>query len=175
VAETLTILWRPNQKDAWHGIRLAWWGTPRQRIRTVTLFFVLPTILFGWILHSTTSLAVGGTVLAAVLAGVAWGALTVVASGSRLARSIVKAQLRQGDVQRIIVSDQGIDRILDKKSIHHAWTEIVRIEETPRMFMLFGPQGPVTSIEKSGIDSAAELASLRAFLRQRAPGKYLRG
>ncbi|HZQ63043.1 MAG TPA: YcxB family protein, partial [Casimicrobiaceae bacterium] len=146
--ETLTLSWRPNLEDAWHGIRLAWWGAPRQRIRTVTLFLVLPTILFGWILHSTAGLSIGATIVVAVLAGAAWGVLSAFAFGTWLAHAIVKAQKREGDAQRIVLSEDGVERILANRRITHSWADISRIEETRRMFILFGAAGPVTSIEK---------------------------
>ncbi len=52
-------------------------------------------------------------------------------------------------------------------------TAVSRIEADKRLFLLLGPSGPVTTIEKSGIASNEELIRVRAFLRDRKPGRYL--
>jgi hypothetical protein len=113
-----------------------------------------------------------GVIGVAVAAGLAWAILFGVAFGAWLARFILKAQRAKGDPQQIVVGPETIERFLVDSKITHSWTAISSIEETRPAFILIGPAGPVASIEKSGVKSAAELRALRAFLRAKKPGTF---
>jgi len=90
-----------------------------------------------------------------------------------LAHYSVKNLRAKGDPQQIIVTEEGVERVLRDARVKHSWTAISRIEESPWAFMLFGSSGLITGIEKSGITSETELQTLRSFLRNKKPGKYL--
>jgi len=170
--EPLTVLWRPNLEDAHYAVRMGWWGDRQRRIRTFILVFVLPIALFSYIVSEIAHVDASTALALGVVAGAASGAICLWAFGAWLARQIVSKQRRTGDLHRILVTDEGVERILAARSMRYPWDSVARIEETPRMFILNGRTGPLTCIEKSGIDSDADLRRLRDFLRARKPGRY---
>jgi hypothetical protein len=172
--DTLTVNWSPNLGDAYASLRLGFWGTPGRVVRSLFLLFVLPALLFGWILSVSMGrrFSTAQLVTIASLSALAWGALFALAFGAWLARFVVKNQRARGDPQRIVIGPQTIERNLKDSKVTHPWTAISSVEETGPAFILLGAAGPLTSIEKSGIPSAAELHAVRAYLRAKRPGKY---
>jgi len=171
----LIVTWSPTLADAHASLRLGFWGTPGRVVRSVFLLFVLPALLFGWLINVGMGLRLSGAQLIAisVVAALAWGGLFGLAFGAWLARFMLKSQRAQGDPQKILLWPDAIERVLKDSKITHPWSAISSIEETRPAFILHGAAGPVTSIEKSGIPSIVELEALRTYLRTKKPGKYL--
>lgn len=175
-AETpLTVNWSPNLRDAYFGLRLGFWGTPVRIIRTALLLFVLPSALFAWNIPQLlgTRLSPMEILAFSVVGGLVWAVVFGLTFNAWLARRLVNIQRAKGDPQRIVITDESIERQLRHSKITHPWSAIVRIQETGPLFILMGSSGPIATIEKSGITSASELLTLRAFLRSKKPGKYL--
>ena len=172
MGDPLTIQWHPTLKDAYHMIRLRSWGTPARAIRTIINLVILPGGLFGVALAMSDRGSAGEAIVAAVIFGLGWGVLFGLSFSAWLARHLVKTQRVQGDPQIIIVGEESVERVLKDSRTTYPWSAISRIEETDLAFLLFGSSGPVTSIEKSGISSTAELTELRSLLRAKKPGKY---
>jgi len=175
MTEPLKIDWYPNLKDARYAVRRAFWGTPGRAIRNAIFLFLFPGILCASMLDFATDsyLSTAQLAMVAIGCGLLWGILVVEFFGAWLSRNIVKDQLAKGNPQQIIVSDEGVERVLKESNVKHPWAGIARVEETPLMFILFGSSGPLAAIEKSGIPSETELRMLRALLRDKKPGKYL--
>jgi hypothetical protein len=172
--ESVTVNWRPTLDDAYFSLRLGFWGTPGRAIRSMVLLFVFPTAVFGWVLNIVmgSQMSAAGIIGVALACGLGWAVFFSFAFGAWLARFVVKTQRAKGDPQKIVLGPDTVERILKDSKITHPWSAISSIEETRPVFILLGSSGPLTSIEKSGISSNAELQTLRAFLRAKKPGKY---
>ncbi len=167
----ITIVWRPKLADFRHAIHKGWWGTPAAAFRSLALFFVLPAVVFGLLLR--VNLSPEMWLLASAAFGLLCGGVLPLAMTWWLARVLLKRARAKSDFQEIVLTEDGIERRIKDTRIRHLWTAVSRVEEDKRLFLLIGPSGPVTTIEKSGIGSKEELVRVRAFLRDRKPGRYL--
>ena len=174
----LTIVWHPNIADVRYGLRSGLWGTPWRTLRSMFVFLVIPGVFFGCAFHDGTLgwVSLGESIFAGAVFGVLFAVLFLVGFTYLFAWYLVRIQRTKGDPQRIRLTEEGLERVLSDTRIRHAWSGVSRVEENARVFVLFGLCGrPLAWIEKSGIASPEELASVRAFLQSRLPGRYLGG
>ena len=173
--QSFTINWHPTIQDAYRALLLGFWGTPRRVVRSSVLLFVFPGVAFAYLFNFVMGWQLSQAQMAMAVTGFgfAWGVLFGLSFGVWLAHYSVKNLRAKGDPQQIIVTEEGVERVLRDARVKHSWTAISRIEESPWAFMLFGSSGLITGIEKSGITSETELQTLRSFLRNKKPGKYL--
>lgn len=156
--------YQPNFADNFHGVVLGIWGNRPSAVRYgVMCLGTGALVLVGLAAFGVPLLA---AVLLGVVATLAWAALFTFGFGAWIAATLTRRQRAIGTA-RIVVTEEGLERITRAASTRQSWDAIVRIVETRRAFLFYDAEDPVFAIEKSAVETADELAALRRFLAAR--------
>ena len=170
--EALRLTFRPNFGDASHGILYGFWGTPRRALVSLAMGLVFGAAMAYAIAGATAPLRV--VLVAAAIGAIAFSVLFTFGFGAAMAAYLVNLQRRKGD-HAIVLTGEGVERSAGGMVVKLPWTEVSRVVETRRAFLLYDTSRPTLSIEKSAAPSLRALHELRAFLRARKPGSDLPG
>jgi hypothetical protein len=122
---------------------------PKRVVRSLVMFLIFPSLMFGLLVNQWLHFSFPKNPHRRINKVAPLGDPVLLHFGAWLARYLVKAQRRRGDPQRILITDNGVERVLTDATVASSWTSILRVEETPRMFHpLWNFRSSATSIEK---------------------------
>lgn len=165
----LNFTYHPNFRDNFHAAVYSFWGTRRRALRSALVCAMFGLFLFVFL--GAAGYPSGAAIAAGLLGAVGWALVFSFGFSAWLAWSLAKRQRAIGPA-RIAIGDEGLERSTAHATSRVAWEGVVRVEETAHAFFLYDASRPVFAIEKSAVETPAQIAALREILRARKPGRY---
>jgi len=165
------LRYRPSVSDAFDMVLWTMWGTRRQALRSLVCFAItgIPLILA---FYRPEDWRTPQSVAVFALGVVGWALLFTFGFSGLLAGYVARRQLQVAPVQRIVLSDDGIQRTVARRSARIDWSAISHVKENSFAFLLYDDKRFVAAIEKSAAHGRTQLEALRQYLRSRKPGTY---